>query len=151
MPVTAIVIVSNLSDRTVDVWNQERPSCRNQRWQSMAPHSDKDLRSLPPEENPTCGPGGIWIPWCSSWGDFRNNQNDRYLTVMVDDQRRTYCIWQHRDTDGDFVRAVDDFRFHGTNDGLEGVPAPHIGGDASVGGNRRLIIRADGSIALAGA
>ena len=143
MAITAITEVANLTDQRVTVSDQELPRCTNHTF-DVEPGQTVRVRELPRDPNPFCH-AEVWIPWCASWEDFRSNH---YVTVMVDRQRINYCIWQHADRDGDFVRLASDCRYHGTNDAREGMPAPHLPGDAATGGVRRLVVNADRTLRL---
>jgi hypothetical protein len=73
------------------------------------------------------------IPRCDSANDFKSG---KYITVAMGTDIVFY-IWQHKDSDSDYVR-------YSTTGYIAGA-APTIPGEPSAGGNKGLAFFADGS------
>jgi hypothetical protein len=123
MGITAIKKIVNQSTDVVTVDDHENPDVSV----SANPRTTTDCN--------------MWIPWCTSPGDFDGNH---YIKVSGTDPSTAVTpkwIWQHYVwRDGDFVRYSTDGCYH--------APGDRMPGDPSVNGDRTLTIDADGGISL---
>lgn len=76
------------------------------------------------------------IPWCDSANDFKGG---KYITVTMDNVIRWY-VWQHKDSDGDYVRC--------SSTGYVPGAAPKVPGEPSSGGKKGLSVMTDGSLLM---
>lgn len=148
MGITTIAAVSNLSSGEIRFWKQDpfHPT-------DLYPWSERfDLpagqtrTTVDHKDDPNQTQAmNISIPWCTSREQFGDLQ---FITVQVDAVPIVYSLWQCRDVDGDFLRFSSDCRYHGTNDGMAGVPAMRVLGYDQVDGRRTMRITADCRLSL---
>ncbi|MBW4619335.1 MAG: hypothetical protein KME17_08250 [Cyanosarcina radialis HA8281-LM2] len=116
--ITGLQVVTNLYRSTVNFTNTE--------------YSGND-RTIPSQNSEAVG--NAWIPWCDRADDFAGH----HMEIQSEDKSLTYYIWQHLDTDGDFVRY--------STDGFE-TPGKPIPGNAGTGQSVLLTILANGSLLM---
>ena len=145
MGVTSIRAVTNMSGSAILFWNQERFNLWHQRF-SVDPQQTRTQIERTDNGNVVeVKDVDVWIPWCTSRDEY---QRQRFITIQVDLRQATFCIWQCNDRDGDYIRFSTDCRYHGVNDGVGGTPALRVPGASEVDGNRRIEIKADGTLYL---
>lgn len=125
--VTAIKVLVNNTDKWIYVQNHESPN-QHFSFEVMPP---KNLLSPYNEYGVN-----IWVPWCTSQGDF---DNGHFLEIGSWDANnepltKKYVIWQHDrwggwwGGDGDHIRFSRDGRWHNINGNW--VPgANYVNGD----------------------
>jgi hypothetical protein len=117
--VTAIMSISNGTPFDITVWNREHPGDTN---------DDDGFTIITGQTAAPNPPVGVWIPWCDTEQDFRDNH---YIEVAVGATGGRVYIWQHRDAvDGDFVRFSHNVGFES--------PGTIVLGASSPGGTRNL-------------
>jgi hypothetical protein len=98
-----------------------------------------------PDIEVTCPPGStflnyLWVPWCTKGSDFPTRH------IRITGTGVTFSMWQHSDTDGNWVRlSTAGFT---SSDIPPFTPAPRFPGTAFEGGDRNIEVASGGTLRL---
>ena len=123
--ITKLFWVINYSSSTLTITNLEPPN-------PSAACPPKTSTYLKPQHR---------VPWCTRRAEFANHHIEITLSGV------TYSVWQHTDTDGNWVRRSTT-GFTSSEIDPSSNPAPRFPGTAKDGGDRLIEVGPDGVFSL---